>query len=111
MGMNVSNTMVGQADNPWKEKVMSKIATIGTAALFLTITACADLSDTEQRAVTGTAVGAAGGAAVGALAGNTALGLAVGTAGGLATGLLVDKYQKDKESAYNEGYEAGKQSN
>jgi hypothetical protein len=90
---------------------MRKIGTLGAAGLLLAMTACAGMSDTEQRAVTGGAVGAAGGAAVGALAGNTALGLAIGTAGGVATGLLVDKYQKDKDAAYNEGYEAGKQSN
>jgi len=76
-----------------------------------TLSGCAGMSDTEQRAVSGTAIGAAGGAAIGAIAGNTGLGLAIGAGAGLVGGLVVDKVEKDKEAAYQRGYAAGQTSN
>jgi osmotically inducible lipoprotein OsmB len=77
-------------------------------ALLLILAGCAGMDDTQQRAVSGTAIGAAGGAAVGAIAGNTGLGLVIGAGAGLAGGLLVDKVEKDKEAAYRQGYSDGK---
>ncbi|MEL6217087.1 MAG: glycine zipper family protein [Pseudomonadota bacterium] len=82
------------------------------ALLALTVlTGCAGLSDTEQRAITGTAAGAAGGAVIGAIAGNAGLGAAIGAGTGLIGGLVVDRVQKDKEAAYRRGYEAGQSTN
>jgi hypothetical protein len=49
---------------------------------------CANLSDTEQRTLTGGAGGAAAGAVIGALAGNAALGAAIGGAAGAGGGFL-----------------------
>ena len=72
---------------------------------------CTGMSDTQQRAVTGTGIGAAGGAAVGAIAGNAGMGAAIGAGAGLLGGLMVDKREKDKEAAYNQGYSAGQTSN
>ena len=43
----------------------------------LAMAGCADLSETEQLALTGTAIGTAGGAAVGAIADDTATGAAI----------------------------------
>lgn len=80
-----------------------------TPAALLVIAGCAGMSDTEQRALSGTAIGAAGGAAVGAIAGNAGLGAAVGAGAGLVGGLVVDKVEKDKEAAYRRGYAAGSQ--
>ena len=37
-------------------------------------------------------------------------GAAIGAAAGLVSGLMVDKPEKDKEEAYQRGYEAGQQS-
>jgi hypothetical protein len=77
-------------------------------ATLLIIAGCAGMNDTQQRALSGTAIGAGGGALVGAIAGNTGLGLAIGAGAGLVGGLVVDKVEKDKEAAYNQGYAAGK---
>jgi hypothetical protein len=59
-----------------RSEAMLKRVTL--AALCLAVAGCAGMSDTEQRALTGTAAGAAGGAVVGAIAGNTAMGAAIG---------------------------------
>jgi osmotically inducible lipoprotein OsmB len=82
-----------------------------TAALVaaLATSGCSGLSDTEQRAGTGTAIGAGAGAVVGAIAGHTLTGAVIGAGAGLVGGLLVDKSEKDKEAAYQKGYEAGQQ--
>ena len=82
---------------------------IGTVSALLLLSGCSGMSDTEQRAVSGTAIGAAGGAVVGAIAGNTVAGAAIGAGAGLAGGLIVDHVEKDKEAAYKKGYEDGQQ--
>jgi hypothetical protein len=78
-----------------------------TLALALLLAGCAGMSDTQQRALTGTVAGTAGGAAIGAIAGNAGLGAAIGAGAGLAGGLITDRVQKDKEAAYRRGYAAG----
>jgi osmotically inducible lipoprotein OsmB len=51
---------------------------------------CANLTPTQQRALSGGAIGAAGGAALGAIVGGSpALGAVVGGAAGAATGALI----------------------
>jgi hypothetical protein len=61
------------------------------AALVVPVTACADMTPTQQRAVTGTAAGAGIGAIAGAIGGNTEF-RAAGCAGaGLLGGLLFDQ--------------------
>jgi hypothetical protein len=79
-------------------------AVVGT----LLVTGCADMTDSQQRMLTGTAGGAAGGAAIGAIAGNAALGAGIGAAAGLAGGYLWDQHKKAEQSAYNKGYQQGK---
>ena len=49
---------------------------------------CSGLSDEQQRALTGGAIGAAGGAVIGVLAGGLVVGTVVGAAGGAAIGAL-----------------------
>lgn len=69
-------------------------------ALFLvwmTVVAvgCANMTPTQQRALSGGAIGAAGGAAVGAIVGGSpAIGAAVGGAAGAATGALWNDINK-----------------
>jgi uncharacterized membrane protein len=58
---------------------------------------CANLSQTEQRTMTGGAGGAAAGALIGALAGNAGLGAAIGGLAGASGGFL-----------YGRGIEAGR---
>jgi uncharacterized membrane protein len=78
--------------------------------ISLALAGCAGMSDTQQRTLSGGAIGAGAGAVVGAISGNTALGAAVGAAGGAAGGYLYDRYEKTKEAEYQKGYKAGQQS-
>ncbi|MEM7227032.1 MAG: YMGG-like glycine zipper-containing protein [Pseudomonadota bacterium] len=58
-------------------------------ALALLITAgCSGMTQQEQQALSGGAIGAAGGAVIGAMAGSPAIGAAIGGAAGTATGAL-----------------------
>lgn len=58
-------------------------------ALILPMAACSGMNRTQQRALSGGAIGAAGGAAVGALTGGSAVtGALIGGAGGAAIGAL-----------------------
>jgi osmotically inducible lipoprotein OsmB len=79
-------------------------------SISLALAGCAGMSDTQQRTLSGGAIGAGAGAVVGAIAGNTALGAAVGAAGGAAGGYLYDRYEKTKQTEYQKGYKAGQQS-
>lgn len=66
-------------------------------ALILLSTSCAGLTDQQQRALSGGAIGAGGGAVFGALTGGSvALGAALGGAAGAAGGLLIHELEKDK---------------
>lgn len=77
-------------------------------AAVLSLSSCAGMTDTQQRAATGTAGGAVGGAIIGAIAGDAGMGAAIGAGVGLLGGLIVDKNEKSKERAYQEGVEAGR---
>lgn len=68
---------------------MKSIKGFAVAAILLgSLSSCSGLTQQEQQALTGGAIGAAGGAVVGAMAGNPALGAALGGAAGTATGAL-----------------------
>ena len=60
-------------------------------------TGCAGMSRTEQRALSGGAIGAATGALIGSLSGNAGAGAAIGGATGAAGGYL---YEKNQERNY-----------
>ena len=72
----------------------------------LALTGCAGMTRTEQRALTGGAMGAAGGALFGAMAGNAGLGAAIGGAVGMTGGYLYGKQQEAEEAAYERGRRA-----
>ena len=80
---------------------------ISIAAIALPLTACSDMSPTQQRALTGTTGGAAGGAIIGAIAGNAGMGAAIGAGAGLASGLVYDYHKRTEQSAYQRGVQAG----
>jgi hypothetical protein len=84
------------------------IASVFIAGLLLA--GCANMSDTEQRTLSGGAIGAAGGAAVGAIAGNAGMGAAIGAGAGLVGGYVWDKHKKSKEDAYERGVKDGQSS-
>jgi Rap1a immunity proteins/Glycine-zipper domain len=69
---------------------------------------CSDMSTTQQRALSGTAIGAGSGAIIGAkIAGNAGLGAGIGAAAGLAGGLIFNKVKQDQAASYNAGYQVG----
>ena len=80
---------------------------IRIAAVGLTLAACSDMSQTQQRTLSGTAGGAAGGALIGAIAGNAGMGAAIGAGVGLAGGALYDYHKKSEDSAYQRGVKEG----
>jgi osmotically inducible lipoprotein OsmB len=79
-------------------------------AISLALGACGDMSSTQQRTLSGGALGAGAGAIGGAIGGNAGLGAAIGAGVGLAGGYLYDQNQKSKEDAYQRGVAAGKAS-
>ena len=80
------------------------------AALSLPLASCADLTPTQQRALTGTAAGAGVGAVAGAIGGNAALGAGIGAGAGLLTGLAVDQHRRAQDRAFQQGVAAGRAS-
>jgi hypothetical protein len=68
---------------------MKSFVTAATLSLaLLGTTACSNLSTTQQRTLTGGAIGAAAGAGIGFMAGAPGIGAAVGGAAGAAIGGL-----------------------
>lgn len=65
-------------------------------AVFL-LYGCAGMTPTQQRMLSGGAIGAAGGAAIGAATGGSAAtGAAIGGAAGVVGGVIVDQYEKSQ---------------
>jgi hypothetical protein len=63
--------------------------------LMISVAGCAGMSSTEQRVLSGGAIGAGAGAAVGAISGGSAAtGAVVGGAAGVVGGLIVDEAEK-----------------
>lgn len=68
-------------------RILSRTAV--ALALILPLAACEGMNRTQQRALSGGAIGAAGGAAIGAITGGSAVtGALIGGAGGAAVGAL-----------------------
>jgi hypothetical protein len=86
---------------------MKTLPLIALAGALIT-SSCADLSETEQRTLTGGAAGAAGGAIIGAIAGNAGLGAAIGAGTGLAGGYIYDQHKKAQQSSFDQGFAAGR---
>jgi hypothetical protein len=90
---------------------MQKITIAIILVITLALGGCANMSDTEQRTLSGAAIGAAAGTAIGAISGEAGWGAAIGTAVGAGGGYLYDRHAKakeeDRDKAYREGYEAG----
>ncbi len=72
----------------------SMALTLIIVAIFMS--GCAGMSYTEQRTLSGGAIGAAGGALIGAAAGAPGTGAAVGAGAGLLGGYLYDQYEKSQ---------------
>ena len=75
---------------------MRNILLASVLVVSLAFGGCSGMSTTQQRTLSGGAIGAAGGAALGAIGGNAALGAAAGGAAGLVGGYLYDKSKQSK---------------
>lgn len=80
-----------------KDNLMKTTFIVVTSASVLFLSACTGMSDTQQRTLSGAAIGTAAGVGIGALTGG---GLLWGAAGGAAVGTIggyvYDQYEKDK---------------
>jgi osmotically inducible lipoprotein OsmB len=94
-----------------KEQAMTKIMMISILIISLALAGCSGMSPTQQRTLSGGAMGAAGGAAIGAIAGNAGLGAVIGGAAGLTGGFLYDQYRRSEEASFQRGYQQGRSSN
>jgi len=71
--------------------------TAAMALLTATIAGCSHMTTTQQRALSGGAIGAGGGAALSAITGGSILmGTAIGAGAGAVGGLIYDDYKKKK---------------
>jgi hypothetical protein len=75
-----------------KENPMKKILLPLTLSATLTITGCANMSSTQQRTLSGAAVGTA----AGALIGGDSKGALIGAGVGAASGYIYDKHKQSK---------------
>jgi osmotically inducible lipoprotein OsmB len=57
---------------------------------------CSGMSNTEQRVLSGSAIGAGGGALIGWAAGCPACGAAIGAGAGALGGYAIDRYEKSQ---------------
>lgn len=74
---------------------MKKVVIL-VVVLALALGGCSGMSPTQQRVLSGGAIGASGGTLVGWAAGSPAAGAAIGGAAGLLGGYLYDQYQKSR---------------
>jgi osmotically inducible lipoprotein OsmB len=73
-----------------------KRAIVIIMVLTLALAGCSGMSTTQQRVVSGGAIGASSGALIGWAAGSPAAGAAIGGGAGLLGGYLYDQYEKSQ---------------
>ena len=89
---------------------MKKSLPIILGVTFL-MAGCSNMDSTQQRTLSGGAIGATAGAVGAAIFySNPIWGAVGGAAVGAASGYVYDMYEKDKQAQYNKGYQAGKAS-
>jgi len=71
-------------------------ATIIIMVVALMVGGCSGMSTTQQRTLSGGAIGASGGALIGWAAGCPACGAAIGGGAGLLGGYVYDRYEKSQ---------------
>lgn len=79
--------------NGFTRKIVTRTTVL---ALAVSLSACAGMNDTEQRILTGAAIGAGAGAGLGLVTGGLSIagGAAIGAAAGAVSGLAVDLVKK-----------------
>ena len=89
---------------------MKRISTMsGIIVVSAMLGGCADMSQTQQRTLTGAAGGAALGGIIGAAAGNAGMGAAVGAGLGGTGGFLLGRHNESMNRAYEQGRASGSQ--
>jgi hypothetical protein len=73
---------------------------IASWVVAILLLGCADMTSTQQRTMSGAAIGTAGGALIGAIGGNTAMGAVIGAAAGATGGYIWDQHKKSEQRAY-----------
>ena len=73
-----------------------KKAMILVVVLALALGGCSGMSSTQQRMLSGGAMGASSGALIGWAAGSPAAGAAIGGGAGVLGGFLYDQYEKSR---------------
>jgi uncharacterized membrane protein len=92
-----------------KEGTMKRITTMSRIIILSAMLAgCADMTQTQQRALTGAAGGAAAGGIIGAIAGNAGMGAAIGAGLGGTGGFLLGQHNEAVNRAYEQGRASGK---
>ncbi len=75
---------------------MKALMTSLSLVALLGLSGCANMSNTEQRGLSGAALGAGAGALIGAASGSAGTGAAIGAAAGGLGGLLYDRHRKSQ---------------
>ena len=88
---------------------MKRISLCLALTVALGTSACAGQTPTQQRTLSGAAIGAGGGAVIGAIAGNAGLGAAIGAVAGGAGGYIYDQHKQAEAQSFQRGYVAGQQ--
>src|SRR5262245_57509215 len=89
-----------------QEVTMERLSTMSgiiVIVLFAMLAGCADMSQTQQRTVTGALGGAAVGGLIGAAAGNAGIGAAIGAGLGGTGGFLWGRHNEAVDRAYQQG--------
>ena len=76
--------------------MLIKKAMILVVVLALALGGCSGMSSTQQRMLSGGAIGASSGALIGWAAGSPAAGAAIGGGAGVLGGFLYDQYEKSR---------------
>jgi len=82
---------------------------LGIITMFALFAGCADMSQTQQRTLTGGVGGAAAGGIIGAIAGNAGMGAAIGAGVGGTGGFLLGRHNEAVNAAYEQGRASGSQ--
>ncbi len=73
---------------------MNKLLKLIPVVAMASLVGCSNMSSSEQRVLSGSAIGAVGGAAIGAISGNAGAGALIGAGAGAIGGAIYDSSQR-----------------
>jgi osmotically inducible lipoprotein OsmB len=89
---------------------MRKSLSLIVVTATLALASCSDMNPTQQRTLSGAAIGGVAGTAIGAIGGNAGLGAAIGVAAGAAGGFIWDRHKQSQDRSFQDGYNQGRKS-